>query len=103
MKKIKPKNTWLRKIGNPPTKIHITLIKVFRQPALLGLLTTLFPNGNNARMPSLIDCNPKGIPIMVSIKQTLDTKYSRAIKTPPNKNQIRFKNKFIKTDFKLYD
>ena len=90
IQKSTPKIAWVRKIHTPPIKNQIMFIKLERQPCADSLFVISAPNGHKASMPSLIDCKPKGIPIIVINKKTLAIKYSRAIKIPPKTNQIIF-------------
>lgn len=67
----------------PPKIIHKTFIKKFKHPCPGGLLFTFAPNGNKANDANLIDCSPNGIPIIVTIKATLEIMYSMQIIKPP--------------------
>ena len=65
----------------------------------LGLEFIIFdPNGHNINIPIFSDCNPKGIPIIVTIKRRLARKYCNAVSSPPNINQIKFPRNFIDSE-----
>ena len=53
------------------------------------------PNGISASLANLKHCFPNGIPMIVMNTPMLDTKYSRAMKYPPNRTQIIFPRIFM--------
>lgn len=93
--RIIPKIRWVRLIQIPPQMIQRILNKVLRQPLLYDACRVVRPNGQSARMASFKVWIPKGIPIIVTIRIILATKYSTAIINPPNINQMRFPRSFI--------
>lgn len=55
----------------------------------------LAAEGQRASTPSFRVCIPKGIPMIVINKPILDTKYSSAMKKPPNRTQMIFPRIFM--------
>ena len=86
----KPKNKCVRQIQKPPTTIQITFIIRQRQPPELPLSVTLLPKGHRASIPNFSVCNPKGIPIIVTISTKLEMRYSTAVISPPQISQMIF-------------
>jgi hypothetical protein len=64
-------------------------------PPSCGLSTTCEPNGHNARIPKRIVAMPKGMPMMVIISNSEETKYSTAMPNPPKMSQMMFPNIFM--------
>lgn len=61
----------------------------------------LAPKGHNATFASFNVCRPSGMPMMVIIMAMLEIKYSMAIITPPNTNQIMLSKTFISLNFEV--
>ena len=90
MQKTMPKAMWVRHIQMPPTKNHNMFMNRFRHP-VCELVSWIFePNGQSASSPIFMLCQPKGMPIMVSIINIPAIKYSTAISRPPKMTQIMF-------------
>ena len=53
------------------------------------------PKGQRASIPNFNVCNPKGIPIIVTISSKLDIRYSTAVSNPPQISQMIFPKNFI--------
>lgn len=85
-----PKSKWVNAMGIPPTKNQMIFMTNDRHPDDAGLDTTFLLNGKSATSANFNDCNPNGIPTMVTIMPTLETTYSTAITKPPNMIQMIF-------------
>lgn len=90
-----PKNRCVRQIQKPPKKIQITFMTKHRQPPEFPLSVTWLPKGQRASIPNFNVCNPKGMPIIVTISSKLDIRYSTAVINPPQISQMIFPKNFI--------
>ena len=95
MQKTMPKAMWVRHIQTPPTMNHNMFMKRFRHPVCELVSWILEPNGQSASSPIFMLCQPKGMPMMVSIMMMPAKKYSTAISWPPKMTQIMFPSVFI--------
>lgn len=95
MHRSRPKPRWVRAMGMPPKNHHMMFMIPARHPDGHPLLEIAVPKGHKATVASFIVWQPKGMPIIVSIKSRLETAYSMAIARPPNIIQIIFRKMFI--------
>lgn len=102
MQNTTPHNRCVKAIGTHPTNHHITFMIPARQPDGHVPSVIFVPKGHRATFASLSVCSPNGIPMMVIIMAILDIRYSMAIITPPNTNQIMLSNIFISNFLFLY-
>lgn len=79
----------------PPMNIQIMFISRDRQLFEVSDGVTFLPNGQSASIPIFKVCSPKGMPMMVIIRPTLDIKYSMAVAKPPKMSHRRLRIIFM--------